>query len=382
MNNMRYVSLAVALGLATIAGLPSSAWAGRFRPPVYYPDGSGGFQVISAVFTSSGNVDLAIADFYASQVRVLLGNGDGTFQKAREFSVPSPLSLATGDFDEDGKLDLAVVEFNGAGAHSVLHILLGNGDGTFRAGAHYQLGIQTSFLALADFDGDGHLDVAAEDSGDGKNSSVMVFLGTGKGTFKKPTRYKVTGGPAHLTAGDLNGDHHPDLAVGQFTDGSVAVLLNDGTGKFHEPVSYWAGGGGVEEIAIADLRHDGRNDLAVVNASLNEIAILLNHGDGSFAPAKFYISGFSWGTGTNGVVIADFNLDGNLDLAASNQNGNSALLYGKGDGTFKAAIPIHDEIKFDGAFGLTVGDFNNDQAPDLAFAMYFKPKLAILLNTR
>jgi len=72
-------------------------------------------------------------------------------------------------------------------------------------------------------------------------------------------------------------------------------------------------------------------------------------------------------TGADGVVIADFNLDGKLDLAASNQDGNSALLYGKGDGTFKAAVPIHDEIKFDGAFGLTVGDFNHDQAPDLAF---------------
>jgi hypothetical protein len=373
----------VALGLATLGGVPSSAWAGRFRPAVYYPDGSGGFQVISAIFTRSGNVDLAIADFYTSQVRVLLGNGDGTFQKAREFSVPNPLSLATGDFDEDGKLDLAVVEFNGAGAHSVLHILLGNGDGTFRAGAHYQLGIQTSFLALADFNGDSHLDVAAEDSGDGKNSSVMVFFGTGKGTFKKPTRYKVTGGPAHLTAGDLNGDHHPDLAVGQFTDGSVAVLLNDGTGKFHEPVSYWAGGGGVEEIAIADLRHDGRNDLAVVNASLSAIAILLNNGDGTFGAAEFYPTSLPGeSTGANGVAIADFNIDGKLDLAASNQDGNSALFYGKGDGTFKAAIPIHDKIKFDGAFGLTLGDFNNDEAPDLAFAMYFKPKLAILLNTK
>ena len=81
-------------------------------------------------------------------------------------------------------------------------------------------------------------------------------------------------------------------------------------------------------------------------------------------------------------MIADFNLDGKLDLAASNKNGNSVLLYGKGDGTFKAAIPIHNEIKFTGAIGLTAGDFNNDKAPDLAFAMYFINKVAVLLNTQ
>ena len=142
------------------------------------------------------------------------------------------------------------------------------------------------------------------------------------------------------------------------------MLINDGTGHFGKPVSYDAGGGEVADVKIADLRHDGRNDLAVVNRSINEIAILLNNGDGTFAPAKFYVTGFSWGTGTNGVVIADFNLDGKLDLAASNQDGNSALLYGKGDGTFKPAIPIDDEIKFTGAMGLAVGDFNNDGAPD------------------
>jgi hypothetical protein len=189
-------------------------------------------------------------------------------------------------------------------------------------------------------------------------------------------------GPApNIAAADLKGDKYPDLAT--VTAGNVAILMNDGTGKFLKPVTYSAGGGEVVDVKIADFRHDGRNDLAVVNASLSAIAVLLNNGDGTFGTAKLYPTSLPGeSTGADGVVIADFNLDGKLDLAASNQDGNSALFYGKGDGTFKPAIPIHDEIKFTGAIGLSGGDFNHGNAPDLAFAMYFKPKVAILLNTQ
>jgi hypothetical protein len=353
----------------------------QFRHATYHKLGPNlPHHVIAADLRGDGTLDLVTADYLSNRVTVLLGNGNGTFQAPWSLSVPNAYWLAAGDFNEDGKLDLAVVETSrGTG---VLQFLLGDGDGKFHLGESYNTGVTPTSVAVADFNGDGHLDVVLSNEAGYKNAgSVMVFFGTGKGTFKKPLTYKIADSPWAVAAGDLNGDHHPDLVVTNIS-GYVSVLLNNGTGKFGKPVTYSVDGGAAVDVKIADFRHDGRNDLAVVNASVNEIAILLNNGDGTFAPAKFYISGFSWGTGTNGVVIADFNLDGNLDLAASNQNGNSALLYGKGDGTFKPAVAIHDEIKFDGAIGLTVGDFNNDEAPDLAFAMYFKPAVAILLNTK
>ena len=375
---MKGVTRITLLALLAVSG----AAAGQFHKVAYYSLGYRNlpFQVISADFRNNGKTDLAVADWLSGHVSILLGNGDGTFQKAIRFEVPNPIALAVGDFNEDGKPDLAVIEFGGTG-HSLLALFLGEGDGKFRAGATYELAIQSAGIALADFNGDGHLDVAASSGGEGKTGNVMIFFGTGKGTLEKPTTYKVAGTPGNIAAADLNGDKHPDLAT--VTAGTVAILLNDGTGKFLKPVTYDAGGGEAVDVKIADLRHDGRNDLAVVNASLSAIAVLLNNGDGTFGTAKLYPTSLpGQSTGADAVAIDDFNLDGKLDLAASNQDGNSALFYGKGDGTFQAAVPIHDEIKFDGAISLTVGDFNNDKAPDLAFAMYFKNKIAVMINTR
>jgi len=380
---MKYVSWL--LFLLPLLVVPETYAVGQqFREPVYYGTGEGTNpnQVISVEFTSSGHLDLAVADYPGDTVTILLGNGDGTFQKPLKFSVPSPIGIAAGDMNGDGKPDLVIIESGGTG-NSLVAVFLGNGDGTFREAGTGQLGIYSANVTVADFNGDGHLDIAVANRGFDKPGSVMVFFGDGKGNLKDRATYKVAGGPWGIAAADLNGDRRPDLAAALDLNGSVAVLLNDGTGKFLKPVSYNAGGGEAVDVKIADFRHDGRNDLAVVNASLSAVAVLLNNGDGTFGAAKLYPTSLPGeSTGADGVVIADFNLDGKLDLAASNQDGNSALFYGKGDGTFKAAVPIHDEIKFDGASGLTAGDFNNDKTPDLAFAMYFKPKVAILLNTK
>ncbi len=374
----------LAFAVAALAITSQSASAGQFKKAVYYGTGRNNtpYGIISAKFTNSGHLDLALTDYPGSTLSILLGNGDGTFQKPKRFSVPAAFALGSGDFDEDGNVDVAVVESAGDSTGRI-QLFLGEGDGKFHAGASFNLGVEPTSISVADLNEDGHLDlVVANNGGQTGDGSVMVFLGTGKGTFKKSATYKISGSPWAVAAGDLNGDHHPDFAVTNIS-GYVSVLLNDGTGKFEKPVTYNAGGGEGVDVKIGDLRHDGRNDLVVANASLSAIPVLLNKGDGTFGTAELYPTSLPGeSTGADGVVIADFNMDGKLDLAASNQDGNSALFYGKGDGTFKAAIPIHDEIKFDGAFGLAVGDFNNDQAPDLAFAMYFKPKVAIMLNTK
>jgi hypothetical protein len=278
---------------------------------------------------------------------------------------------------------LAVTENNGTGDGS-LAIFLGDGKGGFRLSASYQIGVASGFVTVADFNGDGHLDAAVTDQGfEGRGGDVIVFFGNGHGQLTRDATFKMSQQPVGIAAGDLNGDRHPDLAVTLARDGTVAVFLNDGTGKFLKPVTYNAGGGEAVGVKIADLRHDGRNDLLVANLSKNELAVLLNKGDGTFNPAQFYITGFSWGSGTEAVVIADFRLNGNLDVAAVNEIDNSVLLYGNGDGTFEPAVEIHDKIRSDGGYSIAAGNFiTGNKAPDLAIPIQDDGKVAIMINTQ
>jgi hypothetical protein len=112
-------------------------------------------------------------------------------------------------------------------------------------------------------------------------------LATRKGRFGGRTTYKVPGGPYDVAAGDLNDDHHPDLAVTDAFGGSVSVLLNDGTGKFGEPHVYSGGGGAAHTVVIADLSHNGAPDLIVANLAQGMV-VLLNEGNGAFAKPTVY----------------------------------------------------------------------------------------------
>ena len=366
------------LALAMLSMGASDASAGQFEKAAYYHAGQRPCQVAAAQLTNSGNTDLAVADYLTSQIFVLLGNGDGTFQQPIKLSIPSPVALAVGDFNGDGKEDLAVVEYGGTGKSAVA-ILLGDGRGRFRVSATYPSGVETTGVTVADFNGDGHDDVAVANNA----GSVNVFFGTGKGTLGKPTTYRLPGtNPISIAAGDLNGDGHPDLAVAEAIGGSVAVLLNDGTGKFLKPVSYKAGAGEVVDVKIADLRNNGDQDLVIANLSQGMV-VLLNKGNGTFGkPAIYRPCAGKCSAGPEACTVADFNLDGKLDVACAAQAEDSYFFYGKGNGTFGTAIAIANTIKNQGGFSIASGDFNNDKAPDLAIPIEEYGKVAILLNTQ
>jgi hypothetical protein len=258
---------------------------------------------------------------------------------------------------------LAVVENFGYGTGG-LGIYLGNGDGTFRTSATYELGPGTNWLTAADFNGDGLLDIAVANSGSdthGTDGSVMVLFGGGDGTFKKPTTYKLGGGPFAIAAADLNGDGHPDIAL-TTNAGEVDILMNTGTGKFKHTHSYGAGSEPFG-VTIAALRREGKGDQDLVVSCAGGVGVLLGKGDGTFGTETVYSTN-RIGQKPSNAVIADFNRDGNPDIADVLFEGDSALLYGKGDGTFKAAVPI--KIKGGGGTSLTTEDFDANQAPDLA----------------
>ena len=230
-----------------------------------------------ADFNHDGNPDLVVTnDIKGSQgtISVLLGNGDGSFQPPVGYDADGrPKSVAIGDFNHDGKLDLAVANF----VSGNVSVLLGNGDGTFRAAVNYVAGTAPRWIATGDLNGDGKLDLAVADFG---TRNIAVLLGNGNGTFQPPVGYYAGRYPGFVAIGDVNGDGKLDLVGAvSFTaihgNGSVAVLLGNGDGSFQLP-TYYGTGLLPRALALADFNGDGAPDLASVNFTSNNLTVLLN----------------------------------------------------------------------------------------------------------
>jgi hypothetical protein len=323
---------------------------GTFQPPSHYAAGSNPLSIATADFNNDGKLDLAVSTDY-SGVQVLLGNGDGTFQPAVRYNVPAyAASLAIADFNNDGKPDLAVADTAG------VSILLGNGDGTFQAAVNYNTGSAPSSVAVADFNRDGKPDLAVANS---ETLGVSVLLGTGTGAFQPAINYPLGDGAGSVVAADFNRDGKPDLAVDTY-DG-LTIMMGKGNGAFVEPVNYPLQGP-PGSVVTGDFNLDGKLDLAITTSS--GVSVLLGKGNGAFYPAVYYPVG---GTPLS-LAVSDFNNDGKPDLAVTvggtaNNISNISVLLGNGDGTFRP--PVTSLVGF--IFGsLAVGDFNLDGKPDLA----------------
>ena len=263
-----------------------------------------------------------------------------------------PSSAAVADFDGDGKLDVVVAN---SGSSNV-SVFLGNGNGTFQAAANYAVGTNPDSVAVGDFNGDGKLDLAVANTG---SNNVTILLGNGNGTFQPAVNYPAGSGPRSVAVGDFNGDGKLDLAVANGGSNNVSILLGNGDGTFQAALDYNVGQI-PRSLAVGDFNGDGKLDLAVANSSSGNLSIFLGNGDGTFQPAVDYIAG----PNPNSVAIADFNGDGKLDLAVANDHGVNIFL-GNGDGTFQAAVAYAAQIAMT---SMAIGDFNGDGKLDLAAA--------------
>jgi hypothetical protein len=304
----------------------------------------------------------------SNTVSVLLGNGDGTFQSPVNYPVHgNPQRLVVGDFNGDGKLDLATANYYGGD----VGILLGNGDGTFQPARYYGAGPSPVAIAAGDFNGDGNLDLVTAQLG---SSTVSVLLGNGDGTFQSARQWASNGPTSSLAVGDFYNDGKLDIVVSNyFGANQFSLLRGNGDGTFQAPVAHPAGpGAGL--AAVGDLNGDGNLDVVVADGDAGTIEVFLGNGDGTFrAPARYATGAFPYL-----ATIADFNRDGHPDIAVANYTGSTvSILLGNGDGTFQDALNYAVGA---GADSVAAGDFNGDGFPDLAVANFYALTVSVLLN--
>lgn len=297
---------------------------------------------------------------------VLLGNGGTSFQAAQTYPIGAPgtQTVAAGDFNGDHKLDLAVathgVGGNGSGRVS---ILMGNGDGTFQPEQIRFPSVNAAAIAVSDLNGDGKADLTFTSTNDSPPQTLTIAPGIGDGTFGAATQYTVAGADA-VAIGDVNGDGLPDIVTS-----GASILFGDGKGNFPTRADYVTD---ESPIQLFDFDGDGIVDIVAgqgnpsVFSAAGTLAVMFGQGRGKFAGAPAISTG-AIGMGV-AVASADFNGDGNIDLAIANSDGTITVLIGAGDGTFTKGYQyntLHDGSATGLPVAMIAGDFNNDGNSDL-----------------
>ena len=382
--------IAVAAGTAGV-GVSLNQGNGQFGAESSYLTGSQTTSVAAGDFNGDGKPDLA-AITADGMVHLFLNQGSGTFAGQLIVSAGSagdtPLFVVAGDLNGDGKPDLAVANSDYGTGSSTVDVLLNQGGGTFGSPVAYAVGNDPDSVAVGDFNGDGKPDLAVASLND---NAVSVLLNQGNGTFGARATYAVGTYPTSVTVGDFNGDGKPDLAVANSGDGRVGLLLNAGGGTFASEVTYFVGMTPTSVVA-ADFDGDGKPDLATANTGDDTVSVLLNQGSGTFAAQTTYaITGN--GNYTFPMAAGDFNRDGKPDLAVALVGGLDVLLAlcgptpgapdagscaSSGFTGFSVGQTVPGAPNF--SAGAVAGDFTGGGKPDLALGPWSTTEWDLLSN--
>ena len=351
-----------------------------FQPSLTYTPHVDAFVFALAVadLNKDGNFDLVVVDRQSNNVDTLFGNMNGAFGEQATYSTgdgSNPVAVAVDDVNNDGQADIVVSTYSSA----TMNILLGYKNSSYGP----QRTFSTDFVFSAEavvighFNEDEHLDLAIGANG------VCLMFGDGTGGFTEPRKIPsstLTYG-TFIETGDFNNDNRMDLAALDFYEHNAEVILNNGSGYFEVATKFSTGplGSTPTSLALADFNSDARLDMAIIDQERNQMLVFLGHNNGTFREQiAFRLPTY---TGPNSVVAADFNIDGLIDLAVTNEyTRNIGVWLGVGNGSFllptlfstgNGSIPTK----------LAKGDFNHDGRLDLAIVDRNINKIVILMNT-
>jgi hypothetical protein len=344
---------------------------GTFQPAIVAPVGNAPVTLVAGDFNRDGRVDLATGNAGSNDISILLIKRDATFEgPAPSLVANGPAAMATGDFTGNGNLGLALVN---QGSDSVT-ILPGNGDSTFQQPLTVPLppGAEPTSIVAGDFNNDGRTDLAVTDTA---LNAVSILMGNGDGTFVSST-IPVPGGPHAIAVGDITGNGILDLAVACAGSSDVTILLGDGHGDFTPlpnpiPIGTPNNPGAPVAIVAGNFTSSGYTDLAVADQNTDDVTVLLGRDNGTFQVLDPVPLGGSSLAAPTSLVAGDFRTSGITDLAVASQdpfNGDTVdLLFNDGHGDFT----VHQSIALASGtmpVAITTGHFYASPLLDLATA--------------
>jgi hypothetical protein len=361
-------------------------------PPVHYviDTNAGPATVATGDFDRDGDLDVVVAKGDGG-FSDLLNRGDGSYFSIDGFTALVRIDrVVPADIDDDGDLDLLVGGPTDVPSVSpVVALLLGDGNGGFGPDTVIQTSVSGSagpVVAAGDVNGDGHLDLVFGAAGLG------VRLGDGTGAFGTPTFHSFSSGFVSATAeqillDDVDGDGDLDALVAAFTVGpgpfspesdQLFVLTNDGTGTFARTSDVLAGG--TESVTLADFDEDGHDDLVFGGSFFFSDQLALNRSDGAggFLPPEVIANGEN----ACGIAAGDFDADGHQDVVIANGDTGGRVLFGNGAGGFGDFHPLKttNEALTGPCNAVVAGNLDGEARPDVVFASGDRDDVTVMLN--